>query len=174
MTKVTIARGDIVQQNVDAIVNAANKWLRAGGGVDGAIHRAAGKDLQAECSKLGGCAEGEAKVTGGYNLPAKYVIHTVGPYFEPEKRDESARILSNCYISCLNTAKELRLRTIAFPAISTGAFRYPKDEAAKIAIKEAKKFIQKNTSSLDEIRFVLFEEFDYKIYSKLIGQNYES
>lgn len=164
MTKIAISQGDITQQQVDAIVNAANKWLRAGGGVDGAIHQAAGQELQKECSKLGGCAEGSAKVTRGHNLPAKYIIHTVGPYFELEKREEAARILASCYRSCLNAAKELHIKTIAFPAISTGAFRYPKDEAASIAISEVKKFIKENKDTIDEIRFVLFEELNYNIY----------
>lgn len=169
MTKITIVRGDITTQNVDAVVNAANSTLLGGGGVDGAIHRAAGPELLEECMTLGGCETGKAKITNGYNLPAKHIIHTVGPFFEAENNQMEA-LLSGCYRSSLSLAKQNSIRTIAFPAISTGVFRYPKDEAARIAITTVKNFIKKNSQSFDEIRFVLFEELDYNIYSSILAQ----
>lgn len=169
MTKITIVRGDITAESVDAIVNAANSSLLGGGGVDGAIHAAAGPKLLEECATLGGCETGEAKITKGYNLPAKYIIHTVGPFFEPEN-DQMEALLSACYRNSLNVAKQNSIRTIAFPAISTGVFRYPKDEAARIAVATVKSFIEKNPQSFDEVHFVLFEELDYNLYSSILAQ----
>jgi O-acetyl-ADP-ribose deacetylase (regulator of RNase III) len=166
MTKITAVKGDITKQVVNAIVNAANKTLLGGGGVDGAIHRAAGPELLEECRTLGGCETGEAKITKGYRLPAKYVIHTVGPVYGRQKETQ-AGLLANCYKNSLLLAKKHHLKTIAFPAISTGVYGYPKEEAAKIAIKTVKDFIA-GDNSLEEIRFVLFSEDDLEVYKKLL------
>lgn len=137
MTKIILVKGDITQQKVEAIVNADNKTLLGGGGVDGAIHYAAGPKLLEECKKLNGCNTGEAKITKGYNLPAKFVIHTVGPIYGKEKK-----LLSSCYKNCLILAKKHKIKTIAFPAISTGVYDYPKKEAAEIAIATIKNFVK--------------------------------
>ncbi|MCX7589608.1 MAG: O-acetyl-ADP-ribose deacetylase, partial [Patescibacteria group bacterium] len=150
MTRITLIKGDITKQKVEAIVNAANKTLLGGGGVDGAIHKAAGPELLEECKKLGGCQTGEAKITKGYNLPAKYVIHTVGPIFGKENGKE-AELLVSCYRNSLFLAKKYKIKTIAFPSISTGVYGYPKKEAAEIVIKTIKEFI-KNNNWFEEIR----------------------
>ena len=133
--KIDIVRGDITALDVDAIVNAANTTLLGGGGVDGAIHRAAGPELLAECRTLGGCQSGEAKITPGYNLPARFVIHTVGPFWTGGRRGEPG-LLANCYRNSLHLVLENSVKTIAFPVISCGAYRYPIIEAAKIAVKQ--------------------------------------
>ena len=138
-----IVRNDITKMKVDAIVNAANKSLLGGGGVDGAIHRAAGIGLTNECRKLGGCETGEARITGGWLLPAKYVIHTVGPRYR-EGNPKCEQLLYNCYWNSLELAKEYGLHTIAFPAISTGAYRYPKQEAAAIALRAVSGWLSAN------------------------------
>ncbi len=164
MTKITIIKGDITKQEVDAIVNAANRSLLGGGGVDGAIHRAAGPELLEECRTLGGCETGEAKITKGYNLPAKYVIHTVGPVYGRGGGRE-AELLSTCYKNSLELAKKNNVKTIAFPSISTGAYGYPIKEASKIAIKTVRKFIEKD-NYFNEIRFVLFSNDDFQVYQK--------
>lgn len=168
MTKITIKKGDITREEVDAIVNAANKSLLGGGGVDGAIHRAAGPELLEECRTLGGCETGEAKITKGYRLPAKYVIHTVGPIYGRGKGQE-AELLANCYKNSLLLAKKHKVKTIAFPAISTGVYGYPKEEAVRIVFKTVKDFISRD-DFLDEIRLVLFSESDLELYNEVFGE----
>lgn len=167
MIKITLVKGDITTQEVDAIVNAANHLLLCGGGVDGAIHNAAGDDLSEECAKLGGCETGQSKITKGYKLPAKYVIHTVGPVYGCEKGKE-AELLRSCYLTTLNTAKANGVKTIAFPAISVGVFHYPLAEATKIAVDTTKEFIKQEPQVFDEIRFVAFTEGVYNAYADII------
>lgn len=166
MTKIVVVQGDIAAQKVDAIVNAANKTLLGGGGVDGAIHRAAGPKLLKECKTLGGCKTGEAKITKGHNLPAKYVIHTVGPIYGKENGKE-AELLSNCYKNSLLLAKQNGIKTIAFSAISTGVYGYPKEEAVKIALDTLQAFI-KNDNYFNEIRLVLHSEEDKELCDKYL------
>jgi len=161
--KIYIKLGDITKVDVDAIVNPANETLLGGGGCDGAIHIAAGAELLKECRNLNGCRKGEAKITKGYNLPAKYIIHTVGPIYDQEYGKEK-EILTNCYNNCFELAKGNKVKTIAFPCISTGCYKFPKDEAAKIAIRIAKHYI----NSFKKIIFVCFSELDYKIYKDLL------
>ena len=168
MTKITIKKGDITKEEVDVIVNAANKSLLGGGGVDGAIHRAAGPELLEECRTLGGCETGEAKITKGYRLPAKYVIHTVGPMYGRGKGRE-AELPANCHKNSLLSAKKHKVKTVAFPAISTGVYGYPKEEAVKIVFKTVKDFISKD-NSLDEIRLVLFSDSDLRLYNEVFGE----
>jgi O-acetyl-ADP-ribose deacetylase (regulator of RNase III) len=168
MTKINLVKGDITKQKVDVIVNAANKTLLGGGGVDGAIHQLSGPKLLEECKKLGGCQTGKAKITKGYNLPAKFIIHTVGPIYGKENGKET-ELLTDCYRNSLVLAKKHGVKTIAFPAISTGVYGYPKEEAAKIAIKTIKEFIVKN-DWFDEIRFVVFSDESYHIYQKLLKE----
>lgn len=165
MTKISLVRGDITTQEVDAIVNAANSSLLGGGGVDGAIHRAAGPELRGECVKLEGCETGKSKITKGYKLPAKFIIHTVGPAYGYENGKE-ANLLRSCYLTTLNLAKERGIRTIAFPAISVGVFHYPLDEAAKIAVDSVKEFIEKDSETFDEIRFIAFSEDVHVAYKR--------
>jgi O-acetyl-ADP-ribose deacetylase len=157
--KIELLRGDIAKQEVDAIVNAANTTLLGGGGVDGAIHRAAGPELVAECRMLGGCRPGEAKITRGYRLPARFVIHTVGPVWRGGKHDE-ARILVSCYRNSLKLAVENEIRTIGFPAISCGAYGYPIEEAAHIAFKTTHEFL----AAKDEIQKVIFVVWGEDVY----------
>ena len=161
-----IKKGDITKEQSDAIVNAAAPRLLGGGGVDGAIHRAAGPELLEECRKLGGCNPGEARITGAYNLPAKYIIHTPGPVYRGGKNNE-AETLKNSYKNSLMLAKEANLSSIAFPAISTGVYGYPKEEAAKIAIDTVIDFM-KNENYMIKAIFILFDDDSYEIYKKIL------
>lgn len=164
--KIDIVRGDITRLDVDAIVNAANTTLLGGGGVDGAIHRAAGSELVEECRRLGGCRPGEAKITRGYNLPAGFVIHTVGPVWSGGKRGEP-EILANCYRNSLQLAVKNKIKTIAFPAISCGAYRYPIQEAAGIAVTVTRNFLEE-THSVDKVIFVAATEEIFAAYQELL------
>jgi O-acetyl-ADP-ribose deacetylase (regulator of RNase III) len=164
--KIDIVRGDITTLDVDAIVNAANSTLLGGGGVDGAIHRAAGPELLAECRTLGGCQPGDAKLTRGYRLPARFVIHTVGPVWTGGNRGEP-QTLANCYRNSLQLAVEKRIKTIAFPAISCGAYRYPIRQAARIALETTKDFLGGN-DKIDKVLFVLWSEEIYDAYRQLL------
>ena len=152
--RIEIKEGDITKELVDAIVNAANTSLLGGGGVDGAIHRAAGPQLLEETRKIGGCPTGEARATKGYRLPAKWVIHTVGPIWAGGTKNEDV-LLANCYRNSLKTARDLGVKTIAFPSISTGAYGYPLDRATEIALKETKKFLDAN-KAISKVVFVCF------------------
>lgn len=164
MKRIEIFLGDITKLNVDAIVNAANTSLLGGGGVDGAIHRAAGPQLLEYNKKLGGCKTGEAKISPGFNLPAKYIIHTVGPVWNGGKHNE-AELLANCYRNSLRVAVENDIKTIAFPSISTGAYGFPLKAAVKIVFTEVISFLKKN-SSIEKVILVCFEKNAFELYNK--------
>ena len=164
-TKIEILQGDITKLDVDAIVNAANRSLLGGGGVDGAIHRAAGPQLLEECRLLNGCDTGEAKITKGYHLPANYVIHTVGPVWRGGMNNEAA-LLARCYRNSLKLAAGNKCKTIAFPNISTGIYGFPKSEAAKIAIHETINFLKKD-DLLEKVIFVCFDKENYQLYNDI-------
>ncbi|HIE16299.1 MAG TPA: O-acetyl-ADP-ribose deacetylase [Bacteroidales bacterium] len=166
--RIKIVRDDITKLKVDAIVNAANKSLLGGGGVDGAIHRAAGKALLEACRKLNGCNTGDAKITRGYALPAKYVIHTVGPVWYGGNNNEE-QLLAAAYRRSLEVALENKINTIAFPNISTGIYRFPKEKAAHIAITTVQKFLETH-SEIQQVIFCVFDEENFVIYKKMIGR----
>jgi O-acetyl-ADP-ribose deacetylase (regulator of RNase III) len=165
-TRVALLEGDITKVQVDAIVNAANTSLLGGGGVDGAIHRAAGPELLAECRTLGGCRTGEAKITAGYRLPSKYVIHTVGPIWGGGNRGEP-ELLAKCYRNSLALATSRQIRKIAFPAISCGVYGYPVDEACTIAVRETRAYIDSNDLP-ESVIFVCFGREIFDAYEKLL------
>lgn len=165
--KIHIVKGDITTMAVDAIVNAANNTLLGGGGVDGAIHKAGGPIILEQCKKIGGCPTGEARITTAGNMPSKYVIHTVGPVYKGGNRNE-AELLYNAYYNSMKLAKEYNLKTIAFPAISTGVYGYPKDEACDIAVKAIMDFIDKE-DGIEEVYFVLFSKEDYTLYENKLN-----
>ena len=164
--RIKLIQGDITTLQVDAIVNAANKSLLGGGGVDGAIHRAAGKELLEACRKLGGCETGKAKITPAFALPSRYVIHTVGPVYSGSAND--AELLASCYRQSLNLAADNDLQSIAFPAISTGVYGYPRREAAQIAVGEVTAFLEKS-SPLREMIFCVFDDDTHAIYEALLS-----
>jgi O-acetyl-ADP-ribose deacetylase (regulator of RNase III) len=168
-SRIELIRGDITLLKATVIVNAANSSLLGGGGVDGAIHRAAGPELLDECRKLGGCLTGDAKVTGGYNLPAQWIIHTVGPVWRGGNHDEE-RLLSDCYRNSLKLANELQAESIAFPSISTGAYRFPVEKASNIALREIKQFLKQNTLP-KKVILVCFDSPTYQHYFKLLQKS---
>jgi O-acetyl-ADP-ribose deacetylase len=168
MAKLLAVEGDITQLKVDAIVNAANSSLLGGGGVDGAIHRAAGPELVAACEKLHGCATGDAKATPGFRLPAKWVFHAVGPVWQGGDRREDT-LLASCYRRCLELAQEHHVRSIAFPAISTGVYRFPPERAARIALTTVRAHADEN--GIEEVQFVCFGAETFAIYQRLLNEN---
>jgi O-acetyl-ADP-ribose deacetylase len=169
--QIQVILGDITRQAVDAIVNAANESLLGGGGVDGAIHSAAGKELDLACRKIhdekGGCKTGDAVITTGGNLPAKFVIHTVGPVWRGGKQQET-ELLRSAYLSSLRLASENGIKTIAFPNISTGIFAFPKEQASKIAVSAVVDFLGNNKTSIENVIFVCFDQENYELYKKLV------
>ena len=173
MFKIKTVKGDITKiTDVQAIVNAANNSLLGGGGVDGAIHRAAGPELLAECRTLHGCETGQAKITKAYNLPCEYVIHTVGPIWNGGKNKEE-EYLSNCYINSMKVALDKGIRTIAFPSISTGVYSFPLELAAKIAVSTVNRFLHENEDSFDLVEWVLFDDKTESVYKAEVNKRYD-
>lgn len=172
-TRLVLVRGDITQERTDAIVNAANTGLRGGGGVDGAIHRAGGPAIMAECDAIrarqGGCPTGEAVITTGGKLPARFVIHAVGPVWAGGRRGED-ELLASAYRASLRLAAERRLRSVAFPSISTGAYGFPIERAARIALRTVREFLEAGGHELEEVRFVLFTDADLRVYEAALRQ----
>ena len=166
MSVIEVLQGDITKLEVDAIVNAANRSLLGGGGVDGAIHRAAGRSLLEECRTLNGCETGQSKITKGYNLPAKYVIHTVGPVWSGGNKQEK-ELLKSCYYTALELAREYNIKTIAFPSISCGVYRFPIEEACKIAISTVKEYLN-NYDGFEKVIFINPSEDIVEIYEKIL------
>jgi len=166
--KIEIYQGDITKIEVDAIVNAANKSLLGGGGVDGAIHKAAGPELKEEAKTLNGAETGEAKITKGYKLPAEYVIHTVGPVYNDGTKGED-KLLKNCYENSMDVASENDVKTMAFPAISTGVYGYPIEEATTIAVDTVKEKLQEHTD-IEKVYFVTFSDKDYEVYDSILNK----
>jgi O-acetyl-ADP-ribose deacetylase len=164
-----VVEGDITAQSVDAIVNAANTSLLGGGGVDGAIHRAAGPGLLAECRTLQGCPTGDARLTKGYRLPARWVIHTVGPVWHGGN-DSEDELLANCYRRSLEIAVKTGIRSVAFPAISTGVYGFPLERATRIAVREVGAFLEKN-SAIEKIFFVCFDRRTHDCYQRVLGES---
>ena len=168
MDRIELYMGDITQLAIDAIVNAANTSLLGGGGVDGAIHRAAGPGLMEECRALNGCQTGEAKITSGYNLLSKFVIHTVGPVWKGGS-DNEKQLLASCYLNSLRIASNMKLKTVAFPNISTGAYGFPKKLAAEIAIQTVRKFLEEN-EDIEKVIFSVIDKENFAIYRGLIDK----
>jgi O-acetyl-ADP-ribose deacetylase len=168
-TRIELIQGDITRLEVDAIVNAANTTLLGGGGVDGAIHRAAGPGLLEECRTLKGCSTGEAKITSGYKLPSKFVIHTVGPIWRGGRQNELG-LLAACYKNSLDIAIKNKIETIAFPAISTGVYHFPKEKAAQIAVNQVVKYFSQ-APMLKKVVFVVFDEENYHIYNHIFVES---
>lgn len=166
--RIEVVEGDITKQAVDAIVNAANTTLLGGGGVDGAIHRAAGPELLEECRTLGGCPTGQARITKGYHLPARFVIHTVGPVWQGGDRGED-ELLASCYRNALALAVQHGVRTIAFPSISTGAYGFPMERAARIAVAEIRKFLERE-SNLEKVVLVCFGQAGCDLHARIVGK----
>ena len=166
MAVIEVLQGDITKLEVDAIVNAANKSLLGGGGVDGAIHRAAGRSLLEECKTLNGCETGQSKITKGYNLPAKYVIHTVGPVWSGGNKQER-ELLESCYYTALELARKNNIKTIAFPSVSCGVYRFPIEEACKIAISTVKEYLN-NYDGFEKVIFINPSEYFVEIYKKIL------
>ena len=168
-SRISVIQGDITRQRADAIVNAANSSLLGGAGVDGAIHRAAGPELLEECKSLGGCESGEAKITGAYHLPCTWVIHTVGPIWKGGSSGED-KILASCYKNSLALAEKCFVRSIAFPSISTGAYGFPLERAAKIAVRTIQDFLE-NSAAIDQVFIVCFDEKTRAVYTKALEES---
>ncbi|XP_052005880.1 ADP-ribose glycohydrolase MACROD1-like isoform X2 [Xyrauchen texanus] len=167
--KISLFCGDITKLEIDAIANAANKTLLGGGGVDGAIHRGAGPLLRKECATLNGCETGEAKISGAYGLPARYVIHTVGPIVQDSVGEREEKALRNCYYNCLDIATKNHLSTVAFPCISTGVYGYPPDQAVEVALKTVREYLEENYEKLDRVIFCVFLKSDKELYERRLS-----
>jgi len=169
MKRIELIQGDITEQNVEAVVNAANSSLLGGGGVDGAIHRAAGPELLEECRKLGGCVTGQAKITRGYKLAARHVIHTVGPVWHGGRQGED-ELLADCYRNSLRLAEKYKLKSVAFPSISTGAYSFPIERASRIALETVGECLKKSRE-IERVVFVCYSKEDLKAYFDQVGAN---